>query len=73
MLDLADNDLQRGALGALGYRIVSWRLGIANLTEHFSTRVAPAARRRSTAIRQMIARTIDAPVRRHAPARAHRL
>jgi len=38
MLDLADNDLQRGALGALGYRIVSWRLGIANLSEHFSTR-----------------------------------
>ena len=27
MMDLADNDLQRGALGALGYRAVSWRLG----------------------------------------------
>jgi signal transduction histidine kinase len=38
MLDLADNDLQRGALGALAYRIVSWRLGIANLSEHFSVR-----------------------------------
>jgi signal transduction histidine kinase len=38
MLDLADNDLQRGALGALAYRIVSWRLGIANLSEHFATR-----------------------------------
>ena len=38
MLDLADNDLQRGALGALGYRAVSWRLGIAQLTESFATR-----------------------------------
>jgi signal transduction histidine kinase len=38
MLDLADNDLQRGALGALGYRAVSWRLGIAHLSENFSTR-----------------------------------
>ena len=38
MLDLADNDLQRGALGALGYRSVSWRLGIANLSESFATR-----------------------------------
>lgn len=38
MMDLADNDLQRGALGALAYRIVSWRLGIANLSEHFATR-----------------------------------
>src|SRR5215470_836469 len=33
MMDLADNDLQRGALGALGYRAVSWRLGIAQLSE----------------------------------------
>jgi signal transduction histidine kinase len=38
MLDLADNDLQRGALGALAYRIVSWRLGIANLLDHFAVR-----------------------------------
>ena len=38
MLDLADNDLQRGALGALAYRIVSWRLGVANLSEHFTIR-----------------------------------
>src|SRR5262249_11628386 len=38
MMDLADNDLQRGALGALGYRAVSWRLGIAQLTESFAIR-----------------------------------
>jgi signal transduction histidine kinase len=38
MMDLADNDLQRGALGALGYRAVSWRLGIAHLSESFSAR-----------------------------------
>jgi signal transduction histidine kinase len=38
MMDLADNDLQRGALGALGYRAVSWRLGIAQLTQSFATR-----------------------------------
>jgi signal transduction histidine kinase len=38
MMDLADNDLQRGALGALGYRAVSWRLGIAHLQESFLAR-----------------------------------
>jgi len=38
MLDLAENDLQRGALGAIGYRAVSWRLGIAQLSESFATR-----------------------------------
>jgi signal transduction histidine kinase len=38
MMDLADNDLQRGALGALGYRAVSWRLGIAQLAESFALR-----------------------------------
>ena len=38
MLDLADNDLQRGALGALAYRVVAWRLGIANLSVHFAAR-----------------------------------
>src|SRR5437588_7395634 len=38
MMDLADNDLQRGALGALGYRAISWRLGIAHLSESFTAR-----------------------------------
>jgi signal transduction histidine kinase len=38
MMDLADNDLQRGALGALGYRAVSWRLGIAQLAQSFAAR-----------------------------------
>jgi hypothetical protein len=38
MMDLADNDLQRGALGALGYRAVSWRLGIQQLSESFAIR-----------------------------------
>jgi signal transduction histidine kinase len=38
MMDLADNDLQRGALGALGYRAISWRLGVAQLSESFATR-----------------------------------
>jgi len=38
MMDLADNDLQRGALGALGYRAISWRLGIGQLSENFATR-----------------------------------
>jgi signal transduction histidine kinase len=38
MLDLADNDLQRAALGSLAYRAVAWRLGIAYLADNFSTR-----------------------------------
>ena len=38
MMDLTDSDLQRGALGALGYRAVSWRLGIVNLAESFASR-----------------------------------
>jgi signal transduction histidine kinase len=38
MMDLTDSDLQRGALGALGYRAVSWRFGIANLAANFATR-----------------------------------
>jgi len=59
MLDLAENDLQRGALGALAYRIVSWRLGVANLTEHFSSR-AHLLREEIDGNQQMIARTIDA-------------
>ncbi|MPZ38874.1 MAG: HAMP domain-containing protein [Rhizobiales bacterium] len=58
MLDLADNDLQRGALGALAYRIVSWRLGVANLTEHFTTR-SQLLREEIDGNQQMIARTID--------------
>jgi signal transduction histidine kinase len=59
MLDLADNDLQRGALGALAYRIVSWRLGVANLSEHFATR-SRLLREAIDGNQQMIARTIDA-------------
>jgi signal transduction histidine kinase len=58
MLDLADNDLQRGALGALAYRIVSWRLGVANLTEHFTMR-ARLLGQEIDGNQQMIARTID--------------
>lgn len=58
MLDLADNDLQRGALGALAYRIVSWRLGVANLIEHFTTR-SHLLREEIDGNQQMIARTID--------------
>ena len=58
MLDLADNDLQRGALGALAYRIVSWRLGVANLTEHFTTR-SHLLREEIDGNQQMIARIID--------------
>src|SRR5438046_10521134 len=37
-MDLADNALQRFALGALGYRAVSWRLGIAYLSDSFAAR-----------------------------------
>jgi signal transduction histidine kinase len=59
MLDLADNDLQRGALGALAYRIVSWRLGIANLSEHFATR-SSLLRNAIDGNQAMMARTIDA-------------
>ena len=58
MLDLADNDLQRGALGALGYRIVSWRLGIANLSEHFATR-SRLLREVIDGNQMMMAKTID--------------
>ena len=38
MMDLADNDLQRGALGALGYRAVALRLGIGQLSQSFANR-----------------------------------
>jgi signal transduction histidine kinase len=58
MLDLADNDLQRGALGALAYRIVSWRLGVANLSEHFTIR-AHLLSAEIDGNQQMMARTID--------------
>lgn len=58
MLDLADNDLQRGALGALAYRIVAWRLGIASLSEHFTIR-SLLLRDAIDGNQQMIARTID--------------
>jgi len=58
MLDLADNDLQRGALGALAYRIVSWRLGVANLSEHFTIR-SHLLREEIDGNQQMMARTID--------------
>jgi signal transduction histidine kinase len=58
MLDLADNDLQRGALGALAYRIVAWRLGIASLSEHFTVR-SLLLRDGIDGNQQMIARTID--------------
>ncbi len=72
MLDLADNDLQRGALGALAYRIVAWRLGIANLSEHFTIR-SLLLRDAIDGNQQMIGRTIDTSVRRHARTRARRL
>jgi signal transduction histidine kinase len=38
MIDLADNDLQRGALRVLGGRAASWRLGLANLADGLETR-----------------------------------
>jgi signal transduction histidine kinase len=38
MLDLADNELQRGALRAIQTRAASWRLGIAQLAQNFVTR-----------------------------------
>jgi signal transduction histidine kinase len=38
MLDLADNDLQRGALRAIQTRTAAWRRGIARLSENFVTR-----------------------------------
>jgi signal transduction histidine kinase len=38
MLDLADNDLQRGALRAIQARAASWRLGIVQLSQNFLTR-----------------------------------
>jgi signal transduction histidine kinase len=38
MLDLAVTDLQREALGSIAYRAVVWRLGIAHLSDSFSTR-----------------------------------
>ena len=59
MLDLADNDLQRGALGALAYRVVAWRLGIANLSVHFAARSQLLRESQSTAIRTMIVGLID--------------
>ena len=38
MLDLADNDLQRGALSAIQARATTWRMGIAELTQDFARR-----------------------------------
>jgi signal transduction histidine kinase len=37
MLDLAENDLQRGALRAIQARAVSWRQGIEQLSQNFVT------------------------------------
>lgn len=37
MLDLSDNDLQRGALGALGYRAVALRNAINHLADSFAS------------------------------------
>jgi signal transduction histidine kinase len=38
MLDLADNDLQRGALRAIAARARVWRMGVEQLAESFTTR-----------------------------------
>jgi len=38
MLDLADNELQRGALRAIQARAASWRMGIGQLSQNFVTR-----------------------------------
>jgi signal transduction histidine kinase len=38
MLDLADNELQRGALRAIQARAAAWRTGIAQLSKNFVTR-----------------------------------
>ena len=38
MLDLADNDLQRGALRAIQAHAAAWRAGIAELEQSFTTR-----------------------------------
>jgi signal transduction histidine kinase len=38
MLDLTDNDLQRGALRAIQARAAAWRMGIAQLSQNFVTR-----------------------------------
>ncbi len=38
MLDLADSDLQRGALRAIQAHAAAWRMGIAQLSENFVTR-----------------------------------
>ena len=38
MLDLAENELQRGALGAIQARAVSWRQGIEQLSRNFVER-----------------------------------
>jgi signal transduction histidine kinase len=38
MLDLADNDLQRGALRAIQTHAASWRMGIAQLAKNLVTR-----------------------------------
>jgi signal transduction histidine kinase len=38
MLDLADNELQRGALRAIQARAAAWREGIAQLSQSFATR-----------------------------------
>jgi signal transduction histidine kinase len=62
MLDLADNELQRGALRAIQARAASWRLGIAQLVQSFVTRaqlLTDAVDGNQAAMASMIARLSD--------------
>ena len=60
MLDLADNDLQRGALGALGYRAVSLAPGHRTIWRSISPRARGCCATRSTATRWRWSASIDA-------------
>src|SRR5580692_5830781 len=62
MLDLADNDLQRGALRAIQARAAAWRTGIERLSENFVTRaqlLSDAVDGNQTAMADVIGRLSD--------------
>ena len=72
MLDLADNDLQRGALRAIQARAAAWRMGIAQLAQNLvDPRAAPERRRRRQSGRH--GQRDRAPVQQHAGAGTHGL
>jgi signal transduction histidine kinase len=62
MLDLADTDLQRGALHAIEARAAAWRMGVSQLAENFAARnklLSDAVDGNQAAMATVIARLSD--------------